>query len=69
MSLTSRTTMWIWVVPLLGGEPPSMAMRLKPTSACSSRSSAFSNTNSTYLSPLLRLPKETLKYSFSGAML
>uniref|UniRef100_A0A8C4URG0 Uncharacterized protein n=1 Tax=Falco tinnunculus TaxID=100819 RepID=A0A8C4URG0_FALTI len=68
-STTTRTTTWIWVVPLLGGEPPSTAMTLKCTSACSSLSSGFSKTSSTYLSPSLRLPKERLKYSFSGVML
>uniref|UniRef100_A0A8B9CDP8 Uncharacterized protein n=1 Tax=Anser brachyrhynchus TaxID=132585 RepID=A0A8B9CDP8_9AVES len=58
--------MWIWALPLLGGEPPSVAMRLKNNSGCSSLSRGFSKTNS--MSLFLGCLKETLKYSFSGSM-
>uniref|UniRef100_A0A667G7H6 Uncharacterized protein n=1 Tax=Lynx canadensis TaxID=61383 RepID=A0A667G7H6_LYNCA len=53
----SKTSMRTRVVPVLGGVPPSTAMRVNLNSGCCSRSRALSRTSSGYFlpSPLLRV--------------
>uniref|UniRef100_A0A8V0Y3M0 Uncharacterized protein n=1 Tax=Gallus gallus TaxID=9031 RepID=A0A8V0Y3M0_CHICK len=46
LSFISRTTMRISVEPVRGGEPPSVATRVKSISGCSSLSRGFSKTSS-----------------------
>uniref|UniRef100_A0A8C8RJN4 Uncharacterized protein n=1 Tax=Pelusios castaneus TaxID=367368 RepID=A0A8C8RJN4_9SAUR len=59
----SRTMIRTWAVPDFGGEPPSIAVSMKPISACFSRSKGVSNTSSAYLLPSLRPRVYTRKWS------
>uniref|UniRef100_A0A803XQB3 Uncharacterized protein n=1 Tax=Meleagris gallopavo TaxID=9103 RepID=A0A803XQB3_MELGA len=47
----SRTMMWTWAVPVLGGEPPSAAIRVKSNSGISSLSRGCCKTSSTFIFP------------------